>query len=104
MPEIFHFSDECGVSLNFGGSKRIMKDIKETKRYVHTHAHTVGRTDNVNTVYPPTNTLCGGYNYRGVRFIMHCLICKSIIIFFSDNGTVMVGHGVFYSKILVKIM
>ena len=31
----------------------ILKDIKETKRY--------GRTDNVKTVYPPTNTVCGGY-------------------------------------------
>ena len=31
-----------------------LKDIKKTKRY--------GRTDNVKTVYPPTNTVCGGYN------------------------------------------
>ena len=30
-----------------------LKDIKETKRY--------GRTDNVKTVYPPTNTVCKGY-------------------------------------------
>ena len=36
----------------------ILQDIKETKRY----GHTVGRTDNVKTVYPPTNTVCGGYN------------------------------------------
>ena len=34
-----------------------LKDIKETKR----HGHTFGRTDNVKTVYPPTNTVCGGY-------------------------------------------
>ena len=34
----------------------ILQDIKETKRYGHTH----GRTDNVKTVYPPTNTVCGG--------------------------------------------
>ena len=27
-----------------------------------TRTHTVGRTDNVKTVYPPTNTVCGGYN------------------------------------------
>ena len=33
----------------------ILQDIKETKRY----GHTVGRTDNVKTVYPPTNTVCG---------------------------------------------
>ena len=36
----------------------ILQDIKETKRY----GRTVGRTDNVKTVYPPTNTVCGGYN------------------------------------------
>ena len=33
-----------------------LKDIKKTKRY--------GRTDarmDVKTVYPPTNTVCGGY-------------------------------------------
>ena len=36
----------------------IHKVIKETKRY----GHTVGRSDNVKTVYPPTNTVCGGYN------------------------------------------
>ena len=35
----------------------ILQDIKETKRYGHTHA----RTDNVKTVYTPTNTVCGGY-------------------------------------------
>ena len=34
-----------------------LKDIKETKCY----GRTDGRTDNVKTVYPPTNTVCGGY-------------------------------------------
>ena len=38
----------------------ILQDIKETKRYGHTHTNTVGRTDNMKTVYPPTNTVCGG--------------------------------------------
>ena len=33
-----------------------LKVIKETKRNGHTHTH------NVKTVYPPTNTVCGGYN------------------------------------------
>ena len=33
----------------------ILEVIKETKRY----GHTVGRSDNVKTVYPPTNTVCG---------------------------------------------
>ena len=37
-----------------------LKDIKKTKCYGQTH----GLTDNVKTVYPPTNTVCGGFNYR----------------------------------------
>ena len=37
----------------------ILEVIKETKRY----GHTDGLSDNVKTVYPPTNTVCGGYNY-----------------------------------------
>ena len=48
----------------------ILEVIKETKRYGHTFGRTVvrsvgrsvGRSDNVKTVYPPTNTVCGGYN------------------------------------------
>ena len=36
----------------------ILEVIKETKRYEHTD----GRSDNVKTVYPPTNTVCGGLN------------------------------------------
>ena len=42
----------------------ILEVIKETKRYGHTFVRSVGRsfvrTDNVKTVYPPTNTVCGG--------------------------------------------
>ena len=62
-----------------------LQDIKETKRYgrmdgrthTRTHAHTHGqrensiphhkqslRTDNVKTVYPTTNKVCGGYNKK----------------------------------------
>ena len=37
--------------------------IKETKRFGHTVGRSVGLSDNVKTVYPPTNTVCGGYNY-----------------------------------------
>ena len=33
-----------------------LKDIKKTKRY----GRTDGRTDNVKTVYAPTNTVCEG--------------------------------------------
>ena len=36
----------------------ILEVIKKTKCY----GHTVGRSDNVKTVYPPTDTVCGGYN------------------------------------------
>ena len=44
-----------------------LQDIKETKRYGHTFVRSVVRSfvrsDNVKTVYPPTNTVCGGYKY-----------------------------------------
>ena len=46
----------------------ILKDIKESKCYGRTDGQTDGgtdgRTDNVKTVYPPTNTVCGGYKNR----------------------------------------
>ena len=46
----------------------ILEVIKETKRYGHTFVRSDGRsfvrTDNVKTVYPPTNTVCGGYNEK----------------------------------------
>ena len=35
-----------------------LKVIKKT----NCNGQTDGRTDNVKTVYPPTNTVCGGYN------------------------------------------
>ena len=38
-----------------------LEDIKETKCYGHTFVRSFGRTDNVKTAYPPTNTVCGGY-------------------------------------------
>ena len=41
----------------------ILQDIKETKRYGH-YGHTVGRSDNVKTVYPPPpqTQFAGGMN------------------------------------------
>ena len=39
----------------------ILEVIKETKRFGHTVGRLVGLSDNVKTVYPPTNTVCGGY-------------------------------------------
>ena len=57
-----------------------LQDIKKTKRYgrtdAHTDAHTHARTDNVKTVYPTTNKVCGGYNntctscvFNGFKYI-----------------------------------
>ena len=38
----------------------ILQDIKETKHYGRTHAHTHARRDNVKTVYPPQTKFAGG--------------------------------------------
>ena len=48
----------------------ILEVIKETKRYGRTVERSVGRTrtDNMKTVYPPTNTVCGGYNHYKACF------------------------------------
>ena len=43
----------------------ILQDIKGSKCYGHMH----GRTDIVKTVYPPTNTVCGGYNKEYVSYL-----------------------------------
>ena len=51
----------------------LLQDIKETKRYGHTFVRSDGRTDNVKTVYPPTNTVCGGYKYTMQRPFDVCL-------------------------------
>ena len=42
-----------------------LQDIKETKTlraHFRLFVRSDGRTDNVKTVYPPTNTVCGGIN------------------------------------------
>ena len=53
----------------------ILEVIKETKRYRHTVGRTVGRrSDNVKTVYPPTNTVCRGYN----NVIKRCSIVTTL--------------------------
>ena len=53
---------------------RTLQDIKETKRFGHTFVRsdgrTDGRTDNVKTVYPPTNIVCGGYKYIPVEVMI----------------------------------
>ena len=40
----------------------ILQDINKTKCYGHTFVRSFVWTD-VKTVYPPTNTVCRGYNY-----------------------------------------
>ena len=55
-----------------------LQDIKKTKRYgqtngrMHawTHAHTHARMDNVKTVYPTTNKVCGGYKEIHLLFLL----------------------------------
>ena len=47
-----------------------LQDIKKTKRYGHTFVRLFVRTDNMKTVYPPTNKVCGGYNYYKSFFAM----------------------------------
>ena len=45
----------------------ILEVIKETKRYGHTVGRMDGGSDNVKTVYPPINTVCGGGIITGAR-------------------------------------
>ena len=45
------------------------KDIKKTKRYGRTDGRSEGRTDNVKTVYPPTNTVCEGITSKNIKII-----------------------------------
>ena len=45
-----------------------LEDIKETKRYGGTHAHTGGRENSI----PTTNKVCGGYNYIHNQCIATC--------------------------------
>ena len=48
----------------------ILQDIKETKHYGHTDGRSFVRSDNVKTVYPPTNKVCGGYKQVAQRATM----------------------------------
>ena len=49
----------------------ILEVIKETKRYGQTVGPSDGQTDNVKTVYTPTNTVCGGYK---IFFLINVMI------------------------------
>ena len=59
-----------------------LQDIKETKRYGRTDA----RTDNVKTVHPTTNKVCGGYNN-----VPWCF-CR-LLIFFSKSSFLKKNFG-----------
>ena len=75
--------------------------IKETKRYGRTDA----RTDNVKTVYPPSNKVCGGYNensipilkqsLRGYNYVLKSLTSKDrvkgINCLTSENEAILVS-------------
>ena len=59
--------------------------IKKTKRYGRTDTRTHARTDNVKTVYPTTNKVCGGYKYALVLQVTAALL-NSSVCFLSING------------------
>ena len=70
----------------FAKFDEIPEVIKETKRYGHTDGRSVARSDNVKTVYPPTNTVCGGYNdffnnQCRETYRISYLICKKVFYF-----------------------
>ena len=64
----------------------ILQEIKETKRYGQTVGRSDGHSDNVKTVYPPTNTVCGGYKK---------LNCENTVTIGQD-GEVMAECGIIY--------
>ena len=68
----------------------ILEVIKETKRYGHTFGRSdgrsFGRTDNVKTVYPPTNTVCGGGGIKSVFFLLlETLLLKQFSIYLGNQ-------------------
>ena len=65
----------------------ILQAIKETKHYGHTVGLcSIGRTDNMETVYPPTNTVCVGYNECSQTYtlIFQMLKCRLLRSQWSD--------------------
>ena len=55
----------------------ILQDITETKRYGHTVGRSDRLSDNVKTVYPPTNTVCGGIKMSLVLRKQAFCICEN---------------------------
>ena len=67
-----------------------LQDIKETKRYGRTHAHTHARTDNVKTVYPPQTKFAEGIKMTMQTYYPACkelqlLAGKGLISQHSDK-------------------
>ena len=78
-PYFFNISI-CPVNMNVYARFDVivfmtLKVIKKTKRNGRTDGRTDrrtdGRTDNVKTVYPPTNTVCGGYKKQFSHEVTH---------------------------------
>ena len=61
-----------------------LQDIKETKRYGRTDA----LTDNVKTVYPTTNKVCGGYKHALYMVRKHTNITKQIYFVHNANKAI----------------
>ena len=69
----------------------ILQDIKETKRYGHTDGRSFGRSDNVKTVYPPTNKVCGGYNNLfqiGMAIFLSVIKIKGVNLWVLTKGDI----------------
>ena len=71
-------------------SSMILEVIKTTKRY----GYTVGWSD-MKTVYPPTNTVCGGYNDHGV------FVIKILNIIDRSKAVVLLQFSVFGVRVPV---
>ena len=63
---VFALYSECFAKFDDIPSVTL-QDIKETKRYRHTFVCFFVRSDNMKTVYSPTNTVYGGYKTVCVR-------------------------------------
>ena len=49
------------VFAKFGEIPSMIFEVITETKLLRTNGLSDGRTDNVKTVYPPTNTVCGGY-------------------------------------------
>ena len=69
-----------------------LQDIKETKRYRHTFVcsfvRSFVRSDNVKTVYPPTNTVCGGYKNIQISPLRQKKIANFHFSHYKSMGTI----------------